>query len=424
MPVRTDPIASDRGPTGAAPVLLDSLDRVDRALLALVRQGLGLGPKTLRGRAPWQGFGRGEWAALFRRAEAHRVEMACCEAVRRCEVEMEAGVRARMEQHYHRRLQQSMMLMGELGVLTERLVEHGIEPLTFKGPVLATRAYGSVALRPFSDIDLLVRLADVPRTVDVLEEAGYEAIHPLPAARAARWDTYMPLWHHPHANANGYRRPDGITVDLHWGLVSRYYQFPQDAAELWPRAVPVDLPTGRRVRAMSPEDALLFLCLHAAKHHWRELRFACDIALHLRAHPDLDAGRIRARARRLHAERMLDLGYALADAFFGVFLPEERRRCVGWDKQRRALMRLGVRMLFGGVGTLEVLRFQMAVRDRARDAVGALVYNAVTALRPTREDHEWLRLPKRLERLYPLVRLARKAVGGWVSETDREVGAP
>ena len=68
-------------------------------------------------------------------------------------------------------------LTAELVRLTGLLKAAGVEAIAFKGPVLAAMAYGSIELRQFVDLDILVRQSDLPRIAEILTAEGYLSPH-------------------------------------------------------------------------------------------------------------------------------------------------------------------------------------------------------------------------------------------------------
>src|SRR5260370_38643204 len=67
----------------------------------------------------------------------------------------------------------SVQLTAELFRLLDLFAREGIQVLPFKGPTLAMAAYGNLALRQFTDLDLLIRKEDVLRARGILLENGY-----------------------------------------------------------------------------------------------------------------------------------------------------------------------------------------------------------------------------------------------------------
>ena len=79
----------------------------------------------------------------------------------------------------------------------------------------------------------------------------------------------------------------------------------------------------------APEDTLVALCVHGAKHLWYKLQWLCDIGELLCTHDRLDWERVMLQAQG--SKRMLFLGLYLVQHVLGVTLPEEICRMVSKD---------------------------------------------------------------------------------------------
>ena len=202
---------------------------------------------------------------------------------------------------------------GELRAWLAAFEGVAIPVIPLKGPLLAEALYDDPGLRPFTDLDLLVRTRDVPRAVGLLATRGYRALeHERPIA-----------YELAHATAACFVPAGSATtslpVDLHWGLVG----FPAgatpralDTEEVWTRAV-TEERWGRPVLQLCREDLLLYLALHLAVHHPLDgLPWQRDVALLIRRDGrDLAWERVTERARRW--------GVAGA-AYFALRLVEDR----------------------------------------------------------------------------------------------------
>ncbi len=384
----------------------------DRLLLGLAEAVLSGDGRARIGGALAEGV---RWPRLVQEAERHAMVPLVYHGLKamRPEAAPPATMR-RLRQLFLATFQLSLHLRSALPEVLRRFAASGIDPLVFKGPALAATAYPDAKLRPFTDLDLLVRPADARAADAALTEAGFERIDPLPQRFAARWERYGPF-QAPHQNAIGYVRGKGtpgvVAVDLHWGLASRYFLFPMDTEELWARRVPLRLDAAAPAYTFSPEDTLLFLCVHAAKHHWNTLRFAGDLAALVQAQPGLDWAWTLRKALALRSARMVLLGACLASALLHAPLPPAVKEAVRRDEAVPALAEDVTRALFappeGLRGLLRTCRFHLRVRDRARDGLGACWYQTQLALRPTRADRAWLPLPPMLTPLYALIRPAR-----------------
>src|SRR5262249_1255026 len=73
------------------------------------------------------------------------------------------------------KIQQNLSIAGELLRLLGLFQQNGIPIAAFKGPVLAESVYGDLALREFSDLDIIVHEADVNEAENTLTSCGYRA---------------------------------------------------------------------------------------------------------------------------------------------------------------------------------------------------------------------------------------------------------
>ena len=342
-----------------------------------------------------------DWIYLFRLALLHgmmpllywHLGSVCPDAV------PEASLAA-LRKHFHKNVQRNLLLTSELLTLLDLLTLHGISAIPYKGPILAASVYGNLALRYFSDLDLLVRKQDMAKAKDLLVTEGYRLDHPLNKVQEAayiRFQAHLPFSSH-----------DGQSfVDLHSSFTPSYYAFPLDLERLWERLGP-NLFGGREVLTLSPEDLLLILCVHGAKHLWARLAWICDIAEIIRVHGEIDWGQVMDQAFAVGSERALFLGLFLANALLGADLPEEIIRRVQADPVTQSLGAQVRRRLFRDAacppGALESCLFHLKVRERVWDRTR---FCLGVAMIPTVEDWMRLPLPPSLFPLYYLLRPLR-----------------
>ena len=151
-------------------------------------------------------------------------------------------------------LRKNIAIYRELhGVLAE-LQNGGIPVILLKGVALAEIVYPDVALRPMSDIDILVKKADLHSAVAVLSKLGYTSLHPD--------NNFYEGHHHIVPYRRKYdKRGNFFTIEIHHNVVPAPLMFRIDADYLWEdtqtfRAGGID------ALALSAERMLLHLCLH------------------------------------------------------------------------------------------------------------------------------------------------------------------
>ena len=192
---------------------------------------------------------------------------------------------------------------------------NGNPAIPFKGPVLASSLYGNLALRTFSDLDILVLKKDIAKAKDVLLSSGLQWECQLTAAQKANY------LQNDYGCLNFSDKRGRIFVDLDRGLSLRELPWSFDLEHFARRLTRVSLE-GKMVPAFSPEDLLLILCLHGAKHYWTRLSWVCDLAELIRVHAGLDWGRVLEEAAIQGCRRMLLLGLFIAHQLLGTGLPE------------------------------------------------------------------------------------------------------
>jgi hypothetical protein len=340
-----------------------------------------------------------DWPALLRLAERHRLVPHLHRHLRpswnTLPADFAAGLRARFAAGARR----ALLLAGELHAVLGALSHAGVRALAYKGPALAVDAYGDLAMRTLSDLDLLVPPAEVPRAMDVLAARGYAPRHALTPARERafrRVDGDYPLW----------REGTETLVELHAHASSLRFGVRLSTDEMVARARPVRVG-GADVLAPAVDDLLLALALHGAKHRWARLEWIAAFAEVARASPDALAFALR-RAPGLRMRRVLALALRVARDVVGLLLSVEVSAAVSDDGPLTGLAAEVGRVLWDGAEEPEDTAANLAFNLRLREGVGERMRFAWRWLTlPTPEDWQALPLPDALLPLYRVLRPAR-----------------
>jgi hypothetical protein len=164
-------------------------------------------------------------------------------------------------------------LLNELDRVLEAASAAAIDVLPLKGAVLAPAYYPTPALRPMSDLDLLVRPHDLDRMAALLQSLGYLQVDALPSYaaddhldRASR--EHIWIVSRPEMTALIEFRGEALQSamarlsDLDASLAARLREH---AAAIWSRA---DREADAAARwRMSREDLLLHVAAHLAAQH-------------------------------------------------------------------------------------------------------------------------------------------------------------
>ena len=295
----------------------------------------------------------------------------------------------------------NLMMTGELLRLMDLFAEEDIEIVPFKGPLLSATAYGDVSLREFVDLDLLVRREQALLARSVLRKEGYRdglSLSPRQNSRYVATQNEFPL-----------ESERGLSVEIQWAFAPRYF-----AMRLEPERLLSDLRVsrigGRRLPSLSPENLLLTLCVHGAKHLWGRLAWVADLAHVIETSPGIGWSRLHDRANAIGCRRLVLTGLSLTTELFDTVLPSRFERAIASDEHVQALSRkLRQRIQTQGNHEsghsempLHLLHLQM--RERPMDRMRHVVRLAIT---PTLEDWRMLSVPDNLSFLYYPIRVVR-----------------
>jgi hypothetical protein len=293
-------------------------------------------------------------------------------------------------------------LSAELVRLMGLLKAAGVAAVTFKGPVLAAMAYGSIEMRQFVDLDVLVHQSDLPRVAEILSADGYLSPH---RRREGLATGYFQEYEDAFFAAKGLG-----AVDVHWNLMPRAFRFAPDEQAMWRRAHEMKLEFGT-VTAIAPEDLLLYICVHAAKHGWVALGSICDVAETIRTRPGIDLKAILDEAAALGSRRIFLTGIYLAHELVGAPIPAELVAAARDDGSVKALATRVAGGIFSKGGEGRTAFDPWAIPIRSIEGSRARIhYIAHRLMAPTMGDYELIPLPRTMFPLYWLIRPFRMAI--------------
>ncbi len=374
-----------------------------------------------------------DWGRMLRLVEHHRVVPQVFGKLSTFSHLTPAQAFNALRSRYQHNAHKALWFTAELVRIVSHLESAGVKSLPFKGPVLAQALYGEATGRQFSDLDILIPRADVPKAKTALLELGYKPGIELPPGQE---HTYI---------AAGYEMPfraasGANLLELQWQILPRFYSIDLNVADLFERAEEIKFG-GSTVRSLRCEDLLIVLCIHAAKHAWVQLSWLCDIA-QLAKSRQLDWNAILDESRRLGIKRIVNLNLLLVHELLGTALPaamqngsqpirhSERSavsavisncKSVHFSRPKRpsetAILREDPSTIALADEILRIIelsahdtespsyfRLMMRIRERHQDQVRFLWRLAVT---PSLSEWSVAQLPKSLQPLYRLVRLSR-----------------
>ena len=308
--------------------------------------------------------------------------------------------------HKRAHLLANLAMTGELFRVLALFQKHTIECVVVKGPVLSLRAYDEPTVRRYSDLDLIVRQRDIPRTVEVLAQIGYSSRISEEVIRAGK----IP-------GEYNFRGQDGnVILELHTERTLRYFPLPLPVESYFQSKTAVRLD-GRPIPVLSAEHEFVLISVHGGTHFWERLMWISDVAAMVHNRPELDWNRIRRCAADVGAERMVGVALLLAQRLLQVKVPPEMQEYIASDLMVLRLVgriekwlpfagwatpRIGERAwfrfqmpgnVFSGAAYLTRLSLSTTQDDWAGDSGGAVSHFAAILRRPFRLARKYRRHP-------------------------------
>ena len=232
-----------------------------------------------------------EWQDAFQVAEQETILPYFAARLRQTGAALPGPIQDDLSRAEREAARNSFWWTSELRGILQAFAAAAIPVIPLKGPMLAERIYGGIALRQSCDLDLLVRPEHIGSASSQLEKLGFTSIS------------------RPSDHDYAWRRGTTL-VELHFDVENpRAFNF--DVAGAWKRAGRRDF-LGQQVWQFAPSDELLYVCLHGVRHRFERLSHVLDIALALNCLvPEIDPTAYEhGPAARLR--RLIVLGRAMA----------------------------------------------------------------------------------------------------------------
>ncbi|SUS08337.1 conserved hypothetical protein [uncultured Defluviicoccus sp.] len=274
-----------------------------------------------------------DWDYLLRLANRHKLVPVLSDAARRRRIaELPQPMRTTLRQHAEGNAQRNALLADELLRVLGLLAENEIRAFPMKGPAFATALHGSLTLRQFSDLDLLVAPEDAARARAVLEAGGFRDRNQRPTAFYRHFDLVS---------------SDGLVqIDLQWALANKGSGVRLVLDELWQRRQTSQM-LNKPVPLFGWEDMLQLLSYYCGKEMpFVYLTYLSDIAALIEKQPDLDWQEVLEQAQRRRILRVVLFALVLADALWPLSLPETVRGAIEADKALPHLVDRAQRRMF------------------------------------------------------------------------------
>ena len=304
-----------------------------------------------------------DWSLVAERSWWHRIRPLTCKYLNSQPSGLVPDdVLQDLGEHVTELSERNQRLLNGLHDVAAIFEEAKLRLLVFKGPALAIDAYGDLSLRECGDLDLLLHRDDFEPAAKLLESHGFKCCWDRAEGATVR-----------QVFACEFDR-DGVRLDVHWDLAPGWFNYKVDFDQFCDAGVPLT-PQSHFVKKIRPEDSIVVLCIHGAKHWWERLRWIGDIAELINSGQIKDWNRVEAEAAKAHSRRSVFLGLWLAGNLLGAKLPAEVRQKLERQKYVRKLGTQIAAWLTYAEGAAEErslkdrFLFRMGLCERWRDRV-------------------------------------------------------
>lgn len=183
-----------------------------------------------------------------------------------------------LKQEYLTSVVASMMRYSHIAAILGALKEKGIDFIVLKGAYLAEAVYNDTALRPFSDIDILLNDNQWQQFASCLSELGY-------SSRYLQMDKLPPrlVKNDMLDHRLDFYNKNSINIDAKLDLLEFGIGM-KTIDGVWESANMVKI-AGVPCKALSPEYQVIHLLTHLNRHGYVKLIWFVDIALIIRTTP-------------------------------------------------------------------------------------------------------------------------------------------
>ena len=229
-----------------------------------------------------------------------------------------------LKKDYYLSATKNTLIFKELGKLLEACNKVGLQVIVLKGAALAETVYENLALRPMSDIDLLVRKEDLLSLDKQLKTLGY-----WPSDRSVDdIDLYSPSY----LTTLDYRNSsnNSPSFHIHWHFVNS--TIPNDSyikdipiENIWRDAEKTRIAQVE-TQVMVPHHLIIHLSEHALRvtHSLSKFCFFCDINEAIAFYQErLDWDKLLRESDKFNLSRMVYLSLYFAGKFLATRIPHD-----------------------------------------------------------------------------------------------------
>lgn len=336
-----------------------------------------------------------DWDYLIRMASRNRlIPLLYVNLNSICPENVPKHILNQLKNNFQENARKNLLLSGELIKAINLLNSHNISAIPYKGPVLASLAYKNIALRVMGDLDILIKKEDALKVKKLMQNEGYRLNYKIDMED----DLYMKL-----ITEHLFLSDNGVSLEIKWRFEGDLFSFSTTTDILSENLNKTDF-SGTLVDTFSPENQLLVLSVHSAKHDWSSLSWICDIAEFIKNN-SIDWSQTMHRAEELGVKRILIINLILARDLFDLKLPKEILDYLYSDSTAETISKRVKRRIFLKqkitLNIFEKSFFDLRKRENLlygiKDCTSSLI-------KPSHRDYEDIPLPEYLFPVYYFIR--------------------
>lgn len=199
--------------------------------------------------------------------------------------QMPETISAPLEKAYYANMLRNTRKYEEAKNILKSFSAEGVSAIPLKGIFLAEHVYKNIALRPMTDIDMLIKREDLRKAGDALTSIGYEP--PACYQDFLKSRSTLPMNSLMFTMKNlGEAMPS--FVHLHWHLINSTWPIEHlvnkmEMARVWAAAKPICIGEVEAL-GLSPEYLLIHLLQHGFHHSFDKLILVADVIAVLQEH--------------------------------------------------------------------------------------------------------------------------------------------
>lgn len=335
-----------------------------------------------------------DWDYLTKMAYRHRLSSLLYWQLNNiCPEEVPSEIMRKLREHFENNVKKNLMMFRELLNVIQILHKNGINPIPYKGPVLAIMTYNNLGLREFVDLDFYVTKEEVLKTQEILIENGYEPLMELTDNQKRVFFKFQREYHFMNESTH-------ITLEIKWKFLSTMFPIQNELFTSYPNAFKEVNLDQYKVKTIQPELLIMILCTHNASHSFSDLYRFCDLSELIKSQNNVNWQELIKIAEQLEMKRIFLVNLCLLREMFQIDIPKAVLDLISKDKMIFEISEKIINRLFSdkkSLGNMGILTLQTALREKMITKIRTVLHLIFT---PTPEVIESVSLPRTLEPLY------------------------